>query len=142
MPKVRKFVAMFVVVTMLAFSFLPVAGFSPRASAGAPAGGKGRVDKCSNNGILVVTVIQCSGVLNGNKLEIEIGDINILSNNDLTVLKDSLNNWFVGVNGPVTVKDVQVKVVEIANNKLLIPIFICQVKVVEIGLVNLNIAKC
>jgi len=130
-------------VTLLALLGL-LFGTAVATSGAAAAGGKDNVSSCSNHGGYKNTV-KCFGVLNDNDLEIEISNVRVLNDNELLVLKNSLNNWLNKneiLNVDVDVKDVQLVVVNIFVEDIKTLINICQVKVVEIGLINVNIAKC
>lgn len=125
-------------VTLIAVLGMTV-GTALATSGTAAATGSDRLNSCSNAGGGRNNVA-CSGTINGNRLEIEIKNVKILSDNEINVLNVEMNNFLN--NNVVTVKDVQTKVIEIFIGKLLLPITVCQVKVVEIGKVNINVAKC
>jgi hypothetical protein len=96
---------------------------------------------CSNQGGGNSTV-KCIGTINGNTVNVNITNIRILSDFELNVLKVELDKVFITVvNLPVSVQ-----VETIAKNTVIIlkalNVQVCQVKVFELGLVNLNIAKC
>jgi len=92
-------------------------------------------DSCSN-GILIT----CLGHDNFNLVNVSIGNVNAANGNDVKVALDDVlsNNAHIG--------DVQLRIDHIASDLVLklkaLNVLICQVKVLEIGLVNLNIAKC
>jgi hypothetical protein len=89
----------------------------------------------------VVVQIVCIGEINGNTVTVSTGAI--LSSNDISVLENNLNNVLnnsVNPDTQVEVNNVAVGVVAILKDVL--NINICQVKVIELGLINTNIAKC
>ena len=96
---------------------------------------------CSNQGG-GNSKVTCIGTINGNTVHIDISNVRILTNNELNVLNFELEKVFISlINAPINVQ-----VENIANNTVLIlkalNVQICQVKVVELGVVNLNVAKC
>jgi hypothetical protein len=89
----------------------------------------------------VLVQIVCIGEINGNTVTVNTGAI--LSGNDISVLENNLNNVLnnsVNPDTQVEVNNVAVGVAAILKNVL--NIGICQVKVLEIGVWNNNIAKC
>ncbi len=109
--------------------------------AGAPAQAGGSTHaSCSNVFVQVI----CIGTINNNPITITIGDINILNGNQINILNVQENNL---LNNVASENDIQTQVNDIASGNVVIlkdvlNIFICQVKVVEIGVINTNIAKC
>jgi hypothetical protein len=105
------------------------------------AGGSTGNVTCSKQG---VNVIACNGLLNGNNVNIDVS--NLLNNNeiDLNVLSNDLDNVLqnIDVTAPVQVQvnDVAVGVVTVLVQNL--DVLVCQVKVVELGIVNNNLALC
>jgi hypothetical protein len=96
---------------------------------------------CSNQGGGSSTV-KCIGTINGNTVNIDISKIRILSNNELKILNVELKKVFISViNLPI---DVQVNTIATKTVLILkaLNVQVCQVKVVELGVVNTNIAKC
>jgi hypothetical protein len=89
----------------------------------------------------VVVQVVCIGEINGNTVTVNTGAI--LSGTDISVLENNLNNVLnnsVNPDTQIEVNNVAVGVVAILKNVL--NINICQVKVIELGWVNTNIAKC
>jgi hypothetical protein len=102
----------------------------------ASATGSTQVTSCSN-GVQIV----CIGTISGNPITVNVGNVNVLSGNDVKVeLEKVLNN-------NANISDIQVQVDKVASDftiKLqdVLNIHVCQVKVVELGFVNLNHAQC
>lgn len=99
------------------------------------------VSNCSN--VLGVQVqVVCVGSINA-PITVTIGDISALNDNDLNVLKVELEKVFVNaanINTQVEIDKIAIGVVAILKDVL--HLTVCQVKVAELGLVNLNVAKC
>lgn len=109
------------------------------AAAAVPASANGRSGgfRCT---ALVGAV--CIGQINGNTVEVDIGNVTILSGNQVTVLQDFLDNDAVNVSNldvQTQVDTIAVDVADVASN---LGISTCQIKVIEIGVVNTNIARC
>jgi hypothetical protein len=102
----------------------------------ASATGSTHVTSCSN-GVQIV----CLGTISGNPITVDVGNINVLSGNDVKAeLENVLNN-------NANISDIQVQVDKVASDFVIklenvLNVHICQVKVVELGFVNLNLAKC
>jgi hypothetical protein len=134
---VKKLLGPFAILGMLAALLLG------GTAAPALADGPTRIDICSNQGGGNSTVT-CVGLINGNDITIEISDIRVLNDNELNVLTVNLTNVLVNV---LTIGDIQLRVNKIASDTVIVlknvlNITVCQVKVIEIGVVNNNIAKC
>jgi hypothetical protein len=102
----------------------------------ASATGQTKVTSCSNG-----AQILCFGTINGNPIKVEVGNVNVLSGNDVTVQLEKV------LNDDALIGDLHVQVEKVASDfevKLqdVLNIQICQVKVFELGAVNLNIANC
>ena len=85
----------------------------------------------------------CIGQINGNTVEVDLGNVSILSPHDITVLQDFLNNDAVNVANldvQTQINKLAVDVADFLNHSLNLQV--CQIKVIEIGLINTNIAKC
>jgi hypothetical protein len=93
------------------------------------------VNSCSNG-----IAIACWGQDSGNPITVEIGNVSVLSGNAVKVELEKV------LNDNVHIGNVQLRIDHIASDLVLklkaLNVLICQVKVLEIGLVNLNIAKC
>ena len=128
----------------LAASSVAALGIMATGVAGATtafAGGNTGNVTCSKQGI---NVIACNGLINGNDIDITIS--NLLNNNniDVNVLSNDLDNVLnenkLIVPIQVQVNDVAVGVVTVLVKDL--DVLVCQGKVVELGVVNNNIALC
>jgi len=102
----------------------------------ASATGPTQVTSCSN-GVQIV----CIGTINGNPITVNVGNVSVLSGNDVKVQLEKV------LNDNAQIGDIQVQVDKVASDftiKLqdVLNIHICQVKVVELGFVNLNHAQC
>ncbi len=112
-------------------------------TAPALADGPTNITICSNQGGGSSTVT-CAGFLNGNNITIDISNIRVLNDVELNILTVELNKVLLT---NVNISDIQVRVNKIAVDvvvvlKNVLNITVCQVKVIEIGVVNNNIAKC
>jgi hypothetical protein len=99
-------------------------------------------NNCSNEGPGGNNHVKCSGLISGNQVNVDVSNINVLSGNHLDVLEVKLDDLYVTlVNVPVNIRvnTIAAAVVVILKD---LGILVCQVKVVEIGIVNTNIAKC
>jgi hypothetical protein len=95
-------------------------------------------------GVTCSVIAVCDGFLNGNTVHIETGDIKILNGNEINILTVNENRI---LNDVANIKDIQVQVDQIASENVVVlkdvlHLQVCQVKVLELGVVNLNIAKC
>jgi hypothetical protein len=96
---------------------------------------------CSNQGG-GNSKVTCIGTINGNTVNIEISDIRVLTDNELKFLNVELEKVFISVvNLPIQIRVDTIAAQTVVILKLL-NVAVCQVKVIEIGVVNLNIAKC
>jgi hypothetical protein len=92
----------------------------------------------------VVVQVVCVGTISGNPITVTISDNNILNGNEINVLtvnENKILNDFANEN------DIQTQVNDIAAEnavvlKDVLNLSVCQVKVVEVGVVNTNIANC
>lgn len=130
------------VAAVLACGLLAMGLLSAPAIAGAT--GSTHVTSCSNTGGGPNHKVVCLGTINGNDVNVEISNIRILSPGELTLLQANENNLFLSL---INVGDIQTQVNNVASGTVIIlknvlNISVCQVKVIEIGLVNTNIAKC
>jgi len=99
------------------------------------------VGNCSQVGLVNVQVV-CVGSVTA-PVTVNIEDNKVLNNNELNVLKVELEKVFVNALNPntqVEIDTIAVGVVAILKN--ILNISVCQVKVIELGLTNLNLAKC
>jgi len=125
---------------VLAVGLLAVGLVTGPATAGA--NGSTRIDTCSNQG--GHNKVLCVGTINGNTINIEIDNIRVLSPTELSILTLNLTNVVVNA---ANIGDIQVRVDNVASNTVIVlkdvlNIQVCQVKVIEVGVVNKNIAKC
>ncbi|MBD0327947.1 MAG: hypothetical protein ICV68_16070 [Pyrinomonadaceae bacterium] len=112
-------------------------------TAPALADGPTNITICSNQGGGQSTVT-CLGLVNGNNITIDISNIRVLNDVELNLLKVNLTNVVINA---LTIGDIQLQVNKIASDTVVVlkdvlNIQVCQVKVIEIGVVNNNIAKC
>ncbi|HEY2667930.1 MAG TPA: hypothetical protein VGK51_13935 [Actinomycetota bacterium] len=117
---------------------LSVSGFLGTTPA-AHAGGNSSAT-CSDIGINVV----CIGTLgiNNNTIEIDVLNVDI---NHLVDVKNALNNNEVNILNNVLSPDIQTEVNNVASGNVVVVknlVNVCQVKVIELGVINNNIAKC
>jgi hypothetical protein len=119
---------------------LVAAGVASVATPVSAAGGTGNV-VCSKQGI---NVIACNGLINGNNINITIS--NLLNNNNinLSVLSNDLDNV---LNHDKVILPIQIQVDKVAIDVVSVlvknlDVLVCQVKVVELGIVNNNLALC
>jgi hypothetical protein len=89
-------------------------------------------------------VVQCVGQINGNTVTIGIGEINVLSQDQLNVLNVDIDKV---LNNDANISDIQLEVNKVAVDVVSVVVkdvnvLVCQVKVVELGVTNVNIAKC
>lgn len=104
---------------------------------------------CSNVQSVGINTVVCTGDITvlgqSAPVQVTVGDVQVLSGNDISVLENSLNNDSVNLANldvQTQLDQIQVDVLDVFNNQLAIPIQICQIKVVEIGVVNNNQADC
>jgi hypothetical protein len=96
---------------------------------------------CSNQGG-GNSKVTCIGTINGNTVNIDISDIRVLTDNEINILNVELEKVFISViNAPINVQVDTIAAQTVLILKAL-NVQICQVKVVELGVVNLNVAKC
>jgi hypothetical protein len=110
--------------------------------------GAGSVPASANGGTggfecTAVVGAVCIGSINGNSVEVDLGNVSVLNGTEVNALQDFLNNDAVNVAN----LDVQTQINHIAVDvadylKNTQNISVCQIKVIEVGLVNTNIAKC
>jgi hypothetical protein len=84
----------------------------------------------------------CIGQINGNSVEVDLGNVTVLSGNKVDI-ENFLNNDAVNVANldvQTQINKLAVDVAGFLNHNL--GFQVCQIKVIEIGLVNTNIAKC
>jgi hypothetical protein len=112
------------------------------ALTGAPAASAtgGSTAHCSIVGASVV----CLGTLgiNGNSVEIDVLNVDA---NHLVTVQNVLNNDEVNILNGITVQDTQTQVNQIASDNAVDVsrvVNVCQVKVIEVGKVNNNLAQC
>ena len=117
---------------------LSVSGFLGTTPA-AHAGG-GSTATCS---VIVVNVVCIGNIgINHNNVEIDILNVDV---NHLIDVKNVLNNNEVNILNNILNPDIQTEVNDIASQNVVIVnelVNVCQVKVIELGVVNTNIAKC
>jgi hypothetical protein len=91
-----------------------------------------------------ISGVQCLGQINGNNIEIDISNVGNVSQNELNVLNVAVQGILdankVIVPIQVQVNDIAVAVVPVVIKDL--NVLVCQVKVIELGVVNTNIANC
>jgi hypothetical protein len=118
---------------------LTVSGFFAGMPAAHAGGGGGSTATCSFN-----VVVVCLGTLNinGNTVEIDVLNVDV---SHITTVVNFLNGNEVNILNGITVSDIQLEVNQIASDNAISLnhiINVCQVKVIELGVVNTNIAKC
>ncbi len=104
------------------------------AQAGTPRnnGGSGgqKNFSCTNQGGGPNHTVYCGGILNGDTLTVTVGDVNVLSDNQLTALEDSLDNEVIVVKDldPATqVKDIDLSVVNVYLTKFNLTLLVSKV---------------
>jgi hypothetical protein len=89
-------------------------------------------------------VVCIANITTGDIIEVNIENVNVFNDSQLLVVQNFLNNNLTNF---LNISNVQVRIDKIALDVVTVvvkdlKIVVCQVKVFELGLVNLNIAKC
>ncbi|MDI6102725.1 hypothetical protein QLQ12_29310 [Actinoplanes sp. NEAU-A12] len=87
---------------------------------------------CSNQGGGPNHKVTCIGTVNGNNVTVNVGDVNVLSNNNLTLLQNVLNDVTVQVANldvDTQIKQIEASVLTFYVSKLLIPITVDKIQV-------------
>lgn len=92
------------------------------------------------NSCLGINVV-CVGQISGNPITVTVGNIEALNNNDVKLELENI------LNHSANILNIQVQVDKIATDlevylKDVLHVSICQIKVVELGWTNLNLANC
>ena len=118
----------------LGFTAAPAAaalGNSPAASAQASKP-SGKNYTCSNQGGGPNHKVTCIGTVNGNNVTVNVGDVNVLSSNNLILLQNVLNNATLQVANldvDTQIKQIEASVLTFYVTKLLIPITLDKIQV-------------
>jgi hypothetical protein len=98
---------------------------------GGSGSGGGKNFTCTNQGGGPDHTVYCGGILNGNTVNVNVGDVNVLSGDQLSVLENSLDNEVIIVKDldvVTQVKDIDLDVVTVYLTHFNIPILISKVK--------------
>ena len=117
-------------------------GFTATQAAAAPTGApaastqssssSGKNYTCTNQGGGPNHKVTCIGTINGNNVTVNVGDVNVLSNNDLKLLQTVLNDVTVQVKNldvDTQIKQIEASVLNFYISKLIIPITLDKIQV-------------
>jgi hypothetical protein len=142
MSQVRFVPAVSINVVRMAIAAALAVGLFAVGTLSVPATAAAGNNNCSNEGPGGNNHVKCGGVISGNQVNVDVSDIRVLTDNELSVLEVKLDDLYLTlVNVPVNVRVNTIAAAVVVILKEL-GILVCQVKVGEVGVINNNIAKC